>query len=232
MKAIHWGVLGLMLLFVVFLLIGMALYIEYTIMEPMTHPDTIHDVQIKAVVVTVPVEVVRTVETIITATPLPPTVEVVALPPPVAQPTEVPTPQPTPCIDVPYIEMQPRDYVQGDALPLNRLYNVHATLYNGGTCIWDGYTLYSDNSVPVIDVAVPYTVPGERATFSIASGEVMWPMQYMIVMRDESGNFVPFANGTKDGCMTWTVETIGKTPGFQQPIRYGFSSKLTCGPGG
>jgi hypothetical protein len=233
MKAAYWVVISLIFVFILILALMAGMAISYYYMIPYTQPE----VQYKVEVVTVEVpkivmqEVIVTKEIVVTATPSP---VVEQLPPPVIPSTPVPTLQTVEesCIDVPYIEMQPKDYVQGDALKMHTLYNVHVTLYNGGTCTWDGYKLYSGDSVPIIDVPVPYTPPGSKVTFSIASGEVRWPLQYMIVMMDSDGNFVPFANGTKDGCMAWTMETLGKTPGFQQTLRYGFSSKITCGSGG
>ena len=236
MKTVYWIALGLMNLLLMCVLVFGSVYVTYTYMLPYTQPEVQYKVEVVTVEVPkiVPQEVIVTKEIVITATPSP--VEVVEQVP--IPTTILPTPVPTfqsveePCMDVPYIEMQPRDYIQGDALKMHTLYNVHVTLYNGGTCTWDGYTLYSEDSVPVIDVPVPYTPSGGKVTFSVASGEVRWPLQYMIVMRDGDGNFVPFANGTKDGCMAWTMETLGKTPGFQQTLRYGFSSKIVCGSGG
>lgn len=232
MKVYHWILIGVMFLVIACILSLASVYVTYTYMLPYTQPE----IQYKAEVVTVEVpkvitqDVIKTVEVVRVVTATPAATEVVAqLPPPA---TPIPEPTKEPCMDVAYIEMQPKDYVQGDALKVNSLYNVHTTLYNAGTCIWEGYTLYSDNSVPVINTQVPYAMPGQRVTFSVASGEVLWPLQYMIVMRNAEGGFVPFANGTKDGCMAWTLETLKETPGFNQTMRYGFSSKLVCGASG
>ena len=230
-----WQIVTLCLagMFVVCLLMGFSAYVAYTLIPPqiVEQPIVVEKYSTIEVPMIITQEVIKTV--VVVATPQP--TEVVAqIPAPILSPTPIPTLRTVeePCMDVPYIEMQPKDYIQGDALKMHTLYNVHVTLYNGGTCTWDGYTLYSEDSVPIIDVPVPYTPPGSKVTFSVASGEVRWPLQYMIVMRDSDGNFVPFANGTKDGCMAWTMETLGKTPGFQQTLRYGFSSGVVCGSGG
>jgi hypothetical protein len=203
----------------------------YTYMYPYTQPEAkIVEIEKPIVVekeVIRTVEVIKTVEVIVEATPQP-TQEPVAVLSPV-----IPTATQKTCLDQAWIEMQPRDAVQGDAVRSGSLYRLNVSILNMGNCDWIGYKLVSVEG-DVLEVDVPVTYPGQTATWLAEENIARFPVQYKFMLKDNFGNTFPFLNGSlQDGTMNWQMEVYTRlsliNPGSGNYTGY---NELVCGVSG
>jgi hypothetical protein len=236
MKAIYWVLTGLMFIFLLCIFSIGSAYVAYTLIPPQVVEKQVVVERYSTIEVPKIIEkqVFVTQEVPVLVTPV--VTEIVQLPQPTVENTPLP-PLKT-CRTVVYVESRTKDLIQGDALKVNQNYRLTVNLYNApDSCTLDGYTLTADSPdprIPPINIAVPYTLPGQQTgAFIVTEGLLKNPLSYMIVLRDETGTIVPFVSGgTLQGCISWRVDSISKTPGFNQNLFSTFSGRLVCGAGG
>lgn len=192
--------------------------------EPMTVFAT-QEVVEKEVEVPVEVEVVRTVEVIVTATPAP----VVAEPLQITE--EPPTPEPVAaapdCVDSARIERQPISDIQAGAIKYGTIKRLTWYIENTGTCYWDGYTWESTEDPLVLPV--PYTPPGGTAIIQhdIVAKEPLSLRMFLMAPARAGLMGLSNANSTDQGAI-YVMEVWRK-------LNYAPSGSYTqqvCGPAG
>lgn len=193
------------------------------------------------------VEVVRTVEVVVTPTPaLPLKGEGEATPEP-SQNTEVAHTSPTPagalrqstpvsapydsplqggevCTDEARIEMQPVSDIQAGALEVGKLRRLTWLIENTGDCYWDGYTFESQEDPLVLQV--PYTEPGGTAMV-VYEFIVRDPLSLrMFLIPPQRTGLLGLSNANSiDAGAIYRLETYKKGAASS-------GGGLICGPGG
>jgi len=220
---IVYAIIGVCLLLVG----GLGGYVLFAT-QPTQPPEVVYSTpQVIEIPVEVPVEVevIRTVEVIVTATPAP----VVAEPLQITE--EPPTPEPVAaapdCVDSARIERQPISDIQAGAIKYGTIKRLTWYIENTGTCYWDGYTWESTEDPLVLPV--PYTPPGGTAIIQhdIVAKEPLSLRMFLMAPARAGLMGLSNANSTDQGAI-YVMEVWRK-------LNYAPSGSYTqqvCGPAG